>query len=287
MSYYSEIERGASGCELDAADDIGLPATEQHSATSSNHILGRAKLLQAIRKFLWLMLKSASLIFFSARGMARDGLDNMRKTNPISITESLYAPCPNDKNEDRAHWQREEYNRVFHTKIMSLESMQLPKNLIELYKKVHNPETVAFIDRTVCQMLQHRESARALKSVLRATAGPLNHSSDGIWKQRLKQHQAIIELNMTQLVDTLSKTKEDTLVEMVDATAQSAAEMQSRQALIDLNKSMLCASQTVIPIHKETENVQQPQKWTLSLSEEDIDQHRATIARQTTSQLAC
>ena len=281
MSEYSEIELGAPGYELVAGDDIQQPATEHHSATSSKHKVGRARLLHVIRNFMWLMLRHASLIFYSTRGMARDGVDS------LGINRGD-AACTTNKNEDQAQWQREEYTRVFHTKIMSLESMQLPNNLIELYRKVHNPETVALVDRTVCQMLQHRESARVLQSVIEANAGDLMQSSGGRWNQKLKQHQEIIELNWTQLVDMLSKTKEDTLVEMVDATAQSAAEMHSRQALIDLNKSMLGASQTISPHQRpEVETVQQQTGWSLSLSEEDIEQRRGTMARQPSPQLAC
>lgn len=286
MSNYSEIELGVPDCEWEAGDDMRNPATEQHGTRSSNDIFGRAKCLLAIRKILWLLLKSASLLSFSGRSMASDELDSLIETthsNHVKLTESLLLP---PSTADHGQWQREEYMRVFHTKIMSLESMQLPPKLVELYTKVHNPNTVAVIDRTVCQILQHGESARVLKSVMEANVGAVIHSSEGIWKQKLQQHQEIIALNMTQLVDTLSKTQDDTLVEMVDATAQSAAEMQSRQALIDLNKSMLSATQTAIPTKKpEPNSVEQQGPWSLSLSEQDIEERRGAIARQACSQL--
>lgn len=252
-------------------DDVESLSTEEHAhtySTSTNWCL------RAITTMLYALWKYAYFSFSCVRNMGQHVLGKL--TDSSDVTTPLLS-CTNNRPANIS-LHEEDYARTFHLKIMCLESMHLPSLLIEQYGKVHDPNVLATIDRSVQQIHQHRQSANILKNVMESNPGHIMQS-ERLWRKKLEQHESIIELNVTQLVDILSKAKEDTLAEMVDTTAQSAAESQSRQALIDLNKSMLAAShaEPAVLCINGIQSVQKPSAWTPSLSQEDIDRHRQAI----------
>lgn len=280
MSDYAEIEpdcvENVKG-DWGADDHVQGLATEEHNPSSSTR---RDWCLRNIRTLSCLLLKAASFIFFSMRDIVQSAMGNLTQSYYDNVTDPLLSDSQTGNSYDYA----DEYARAFQTKMMCIESMKLPRVLIEHYRKVHDPNILALVDSSVQQICQHRESARILNTCMDSDLSQILQTS-GKLKRRLEQCDSIIELNMTQLVDALSKTKKsDTLVEMVDSTAQSGAESQSVQALIDLNKSMLSASHAEPAIIHMDSTQHQQSTWIPSLSEQDIDRHRQAIEKMSRSQ---
>lgn len=276
MSKYTVIEPLTADGSLDKGD-VESSATEEHSVTSQNLEDAQAsRVLQWMRSVATLLYKCLSLIFFSAKRCAEGTTRRLAESDIGESTDRLLGSCQTDNRG-----QEDAYERVFHQKIMCLESMQLPKVLTERYKSVHDPALVAVVDRAVNEIHACRASMDILKHAMEGKTDDIMEASTVLWAERIDQHKSIIQLNMNRLVDVLSRRKQDTLVQMVDATAQSAAESQSRQALIDLNKSMLSVSQSDpnrIPVDKNT--VEKGTAWTPSPSEEDIKRHHKAIVKQ-------
>lgn len=262
-------------------EDVECPATEEHTLIPSAK--GGVWFPRRIYTLLRAILRFIPFIFISIWGLTQHAVQKLANKYSSDVTAQFRHGYPAG-NKSGQHV--DDYARTFQIKMMCLESMQLPSVLLDQYRKVNDPDLLVVIDRAVQQIHQHRESARILKHIMESNSGNLMQTSGPLWKQRLEQHESIIQLNMTQLVDALSKTKEDTLVEMVDATAQSAAESKSRQALIDLNQTMLSASQTAGPATIHVQNIehcpvqQHASRWIPSLSEQDVERHRRQIIKQ-------
>lgn len=284
MSDYADLENSVqnqtSRADLVPGDDDRFIAKEEHNEESSTNAK-RRQLRTRSCTLIYLFLKCASFMSVSTRLMVRYFTNKLNKKECNDVTDPLLGKCETRKG---GH-QQDEYSRTFQTKMMCLDSMQLPYVLVDQYRKVHDPEHVALIDKAVQQIHQHRESVRIIQDVMRSKSSNIMEESEVVWKAKLRQHESIIELHMNQLVDASSRTKDDRLVEMVDATAQSAAESQHRQALIDLNKQVL-SSQTADPVtlnvYKEEHcPSNQAQLWIPTMSEEDIERHRRQLVAPT------
>lgn len=252
---------------------MGL-SVEEHKVAAPNQMKKRSLWLRAIITIASMLQKVVSFIFCSLSKHAH-------AQNTTDLTERLLAPSETGDQFDSGG-KGDAYERVFQCKIMCLESMRLPQVLIERYRNEHDPYVVSVVDKAVNEMHACRASMAVLKYATDCKSDDIMQASTVLWKERMHQHNSIIQLNMNRLVDALSKRKKDTLVQMVEASAQSAAESQSRQALIDLNKTMLSASQADSTV--ENSNRCQVVTLTPTVSAEHINKQQQAIAKQTRSQ---
>lgn len=265
------------------ANDTERQATEEHSAKSTNTTPKQQQLLscvQKIRRVFQLLKYILSFMFFSASEAPDDITEGPLHIDSDNVC--LLQEHTRSSNDD-------EYNNVFQQKIMCMETMGMPRSMIERYKNVHDPETVEFVDDAVHIINEHRVTLHMLKDIRECKSDDILKESDEAWEERLNQHRDIISLNADQLINKLTGTKKrDKLVHMVDATAQRIAEAQSTRDLIDLNKSMIAASRvthTVNQVVSKEPSQGQHVAWTPIVTEQDIKGQQAII-KQTGSQKA-
>jgi hypothetical protein len=271
-------------------DDVEDLATEEHNEKSSKNRREQLSFVKIASRVFQLLKHVVSFMFFSARDLAVDATGGMLRFEADSVTDNvdwLHGPTQTSNNCNR---QGDTYQRVFRLKLMCLETMGMPRALVERYKNVHDPDTVATLDSVVNVMNAHRVAFQMLSDIMEHKTADILEESEVQWKEKMSQHKAIIQLCANLLVNTLTGTKEDKLVMMVDATSQSRAESQLRRALIDLNKSMLTATQieqTANPTENgELSHIKQAAAWTPTVSEDDIKHQQRAIAKQTRSEPA-
>lgn len=187
------------------------------------------------------ILRYLSVLFFTFSIPSRN--NRFQKTQQ--------QPPPSETSENR------EITRTFITKLMALESLNIPRHVLEQYKLIHDPRVIRKVDDTVVFLHQINKSAVGLAASLRDNRS-VTEEIRALWKQKYDHALQMKSQYINNLVLQVFTLPNGHLASVTTDSIQTAGESQARGDWLKANTRVISNDLLLHnPIlgHIETDNI--------------------------------